>query len=226
MSIVPVSDPLTLPTWLTAIFTGVLAVGAVFTAIFAIRAFGKQSAELTILKDEADDQQATNAKLAAAADLQVQELRESLKERQDDRKQRRRAQASLVYLTQARSSGGVAPSLGAPPSPPSISAVVHNTSHQPVYDVRVHWVDSATGAQSGAENNLGTIPPGDDKRASRQFDDVAATERFTSVVYFRDAMTVPWTVLADGHLDEADPAAPPGAPVIATTAMMRSRGDI
>jgi hypothetical protein len=36
MSLAATSDPLTLPTWLTAIFTGVLALFAVVTAVFAI----------------------------------------------------------------------------------------------------------------------------------------------------------------------------------------------
>ena len=53
------------PTWITTIFTIVLAVGAVVTAIFAITAFGKQSAELSILSAQADDQRQTNKKLAA-----------------------------------------------------------------------------------------------------------------------------------------------------------------
>jgi hypothetical protein len=33
------------PTCLAAIFTGILAAGAIVTAIFAIKAFGKQSAD-------------------------------------------------------------------------------------------------------------------------------------------------------------------------------------
>jgi hypothetical protein len=55
-----IPDPLTLPTWLIAIFTGVLAVGAVVTAVFAILAFRKQSDQLQILKEQVGDQAKTN----------------------------------------------------------------------------------------------------------------------------------------------------------------------
>jgi hypothetical protein len=53
MSSLAASDPLTLPTWLTAVFTGVLAVGAIVTAVFAILAFRKQSTEVRILQEQA-----------------------------------------------------------------------------------------------------------------------------------------------------------------------------
>jgi hypothetical protein len=52
MSLAAASDPLTVPTWLTAIFTGVLAVLAIVTAIFAILAFRKQSAEVSLLQEQ------------------------------------------------------------------------------------------------------------------------------------------------------------------------------
>jgi hypothetical protein len=53
MSSLAASDPLTLPTWLPAVFTGVLAVGAIVTAVFAILAFRKQSTEVRILQEQA-----------------------------------------------------------------------------------------------------------------------------------------------------------------------------
>ena len=62
------SDALTAPTWVTAAFTIVLAVGAIVTAIFAILAFRKQPAQLTILKGQAEDERETNKKLTDAAD--------------------------------------------------------------------------------------------------------------------------------------------------------------
>lgn len=52
MHIMAVSDPLTLPTWLTAILTGVLAVGALVTAVFAFLAFRKQSQEVALLQEQ------------------------------------------------------------------------------------------------------------------------------------------------------------------------------
>jgi hypothetical protein len=47
---------MTAATWVLAIATVALAGGAIVTAVFAIRAFGKQSAELTILNSQANDQ--------------------------------------------------------------------------------------------------------------------------------------------------------------------------
>src|SRR5258708_30021482 len=76
-----------------------LAVGAIVTAIFAVAAFRKQSAELTTLKEQGDDQRETNKKLADAAELQGQELRESLEERKQEQAQLHRAQAQKIYVT-------------------------------------------------------------------------------------------------------------------------------
>ena len=60
--------------WITAAATAVLGIGAIFTALYAAAAFRKQSAELTTLQAQAADQQRTNEKLSAAAELQAEEL--------------------------------------------------------------------------------------------------------------------------------------------------------
>ena len=86
-----------LPAWITAAATALLGIGAVFTAIYAVRAFGKQSqevsdqqqltkqqfellkvqsAQLDLQKQQLDDQRRTNAKLADVLALQAQQLRE------------------------------------------------------------------------------------------------------------------------------------------------------
>jgi hypothetical protein len=51
----------------TAVATAVLAVFVIVTAIFAIRAFRKQSAEVETLTAQAEDQRETNKKLATPA---------------------------------------------------------------------------------------------------------------------------------------------------------------
>jgi malate synthase len=100
-------------TAITAIATVVLALGAVITSIFAIRAFGKQSAELGVLqkqaKDQADqlsiqreqaaDQRKVNEKQVTVLELQARELAESLDERKRQAEEQRRAQAESVDLT-------------------------------------------------------------------------------------------------------------------------------
>jgi uncharacterized membrane-anchored protein YhcB (DUF1043 family) len=104
------SDPLSLPTWLTAIFTGVLAVGAIITAVFAILAFRKQSDELVVVQRQASDsseqlklqrsqmtdQQAVNEEQVKVLKLQAQELAESIAQRKTAADGARRAQAAKV----------------------------------------------------------------------------------------------------------------------------------
>jgi hypothetical protein len=190
------------PTWLTAIFTGVLAVGAIVTSVFAILAFRKQSAEVRLLQKQAQQQQQESL-------LQAEE--------------RRWRQATLVYaarelLPEDRpGAGGV--SVNRRPRDPVIAAEVHNTSGQPVYDVRVHWVDWGKGSQTGAEDQLGTIGPGLYKGAQRTVPAGTAEHQFIPVAYFRDAAGLRWTVLADGHLAPVDASLQAGAPLIATTAV-------
>jgi hypothetical protein len=244
MRLVPVvsfPDPLTVPTWLTAIFTGVLAIGAIVTAIFAIRAFRKQSAELGVLqqqakdqseqlgiqRQQADDQRKVGEKQTTVLELQARELSESLDERKRNADEQRRSRAALVYVTASFDPGfHPGPGVVALDREPGVDLEVHNTGGQPIYDVRVQWVDAAKGSQAGAEDVLGTLPPGDTRAVRRDLPSGTAPGDFTPVVYFRDAALLCWTLLADGQLGEVDPAAPPGAPVIAITAVMRSRKQI
>jgi hypothetical protein len=58
------------PGWVTAIATVGLLIGAIITARYAIRAFGKQS-------DQLEDQRKVNAKQTEVLELQAEELRES-----------------------------------------------------------------------------------------------------------------------------------------------------
>lgn len=201
MSLLPVSDPLTLPTWLTAIFTGVLAAGAITTAVFAFLAFRKQSAEVRLLQETA------------------------LHEQQDFRREaeeRRRARAALVYVTEGFEAevrtDADPPGFIRLPRAATVSASVHNTGLQPVYDVRVHWVDAGKGSQAGEADIIGTVPPDSDRPAERVVPDGTASGQFVPVVYFRDAAGLRWTLLADGQLHEVDPALPAGAAGIATAA--------
>ena len=114
--------------WVTAIATAGLLVGAVVTAIFAVRAFREQAREVKTIEQQARHQQeligqqgellrvqsgqmdlqrqqlleqrAVNEKLAAVADLQAEDLRASLAERVRSAAAIRRAQASRVFLAQ------------------------------------------------------------------------------------------------------------------------------
>jgi hypothetical protein len=85
-----------IPTWITAIATAGLLAGAAVTAIYAIRAFREQSkavhdqaAMLRLQSEQLDEQRKIN-------ELQVEDLRESLKERTRLRQDAEREQADKV----------------------------------------------------------------------------------------------------------------------------------
>jgi gas vesicle protein len=201
------ADPLAAPTWITAIFTIALAVGAIITAVFAILAFSKQSAELRTLIEQVDDQRDTNKKLAGAAELQAQELRESLEERKRAGEQQHRAQAQQVYVTLEKTPGtSAAPDnsvvQGRMARPPAITATVHNYSQQIIREVQLQW---HRGSASHGEPNpepLGELIPGADAERERQFPADADLERCGAVVIFRDAAGIRWLRRPDGDLQE------------------------
>jgi hypothetical protein len=202
--------PLTVPTWIAAIATVALATGAIVTAVFAILAFRKQSAELTILNSQASDQRETNRKLAASADLQAEELRQSLEERKRETERQHRAQAEQVYVTLAKSPGtSAAPDnsvvQGRMARPPVVAATVHNYSQQIIRDVQLRW---HTGSASHGEPNpelLGELIPATEAVRKRTFPPDCDLERCGAVILFRDAAGTTWLRRPDGDLQEQAP---------------------
>src|SRR6266851_5490723 len=107
-----------------------LFVGAVVTAIFAIKAFGKQSEEVSTLQGQTRDQQeltrqqgellkvqsdqldlqrrqldeqrAVNARQTDVLELQAQELKASIEQRNREAEERHRAQAVRVFMWEER----------------------------------------------------------------------------------------------------------------------------
>ena len=78
---------------------------AIVTAIYAIRAFRKQPEEvsdqaemLRVQAGQLGEQRKVNAEQIRVLGLQAAELRESLEERQREAAERRRAQASRVFI--------------------------------------------------------------------------------------------------------------------------------
>ena len=91
------------PTWITGIGTTILAI----FAIYAIRAFAKQSQEvsdqanmLQVQSGQLTEQRKVNEKQIEVLELQAAELREATAERRREAEQRHRAQASRVFITQ------------------------------------------------------------------------------------------------------------------------------
>jgi hypothetical protein len=205
MQFVPVPDPLLAPTWVTAVFTIVLAVGAIVTAIFAFLAFRKQSQQVRLLQKQVTDDES---------------------DRRREAEERRRSRAALVYVTaNFQPAYEPGPDVIAVSHEAAVEFEIHNTGSQPVYDVRIHWVDAAKGSQAGEASAGTTLTPTSTYSGIQMLPAGTAPSDFIPVVYFRDAAGVGWTLLADGHLYEVDPAIPPGAPVIATAAVARSRED-
>lgn len=72
---------------------------------------------------------------------------------------------------------------------------MHNTGDRPVYDVRIHWVNTDGYIQAGLEDELGTLGPQPKTAEERAVPDTVATRHFMPIVYFRDA--------AAAHLTES-----------------------
>src|ERR1022692_3148712 len=184
--------PLTTPTWIAAIASVVLAIGAVIAVYFARKAFQAQSRQLR-------GQHEINEKLAEAIPLQTRELRESSDER-------RRVQAAQVFIEMDRTAppghGSAAP---APPAaetaPWQLTLRVHNTSRQPVYDLYVIWQLGTV--RMGKPDPMARLMPGCDasfeRNGPREATDPAALGAF---VAFRDAAGVRWAVREDGTLTD------------------------
>jgi hypothetical protein len=169
-------------TAIAAIATVVLAIGAVITSIFAIRAFGKQSAELGVLQQQAkdqadqleiqrrqaDDQRKVNEKQTVVLELQATELSESLAERKRGAEEQRREQASQVAtwfgLGEAYSRGT---EVGHPVQ--EWGAFIRNESVLPVLSARVffHYIQAESAVaeawqpvmRGGPIDRIRVIPP-------------------------------------------------------------------
>lgn len=184
---------------LAAIGTIVLAVLAIITAVYAIRAYRAQSIEL---KDQRD----LNAKQTPVLELQAKELQEALDERKREAGERRRAQATGVYITIDR--GGMATTQAQRASgvrdPGFATARVTNTSNQPVYDLVISWHKGT--APWGDPDTADVLMPVDYLERMRAFPDnlppTVNLSLFGAVVRFRDAAGVHWLSRPDGKLTE------------------------
>ena len=138
------------------------------------------------------------------AALQAQELRESLDERKREAEERRRAQASRVFIHEER--------LDADPRvsqaeravrrgqlQPVVVAYVMNTSQQPVYNVLISW---HLGTEPKGQYPLMPLMPGAEDKDTRPVPPDAKPEMFGAVAFFRDASGVTWRTRPDGQLDE------------------------
>jgi hypothetical protein len=188
---------------------------AIFTAVYAVRAFGKQAQDvrdqasmLKLQADQLDEQRKINEKQAEILELQAAELRESLKERTRDAAERRRAQANRVFMwtetgldprvTQGQRAGGG-------PVREAVTVHIKNSSEQPVRDVIIAWRRGT--APWGQPDTFPGLLPGEQEDRMRTFpaDLPATVDRtlFGAVAWFRDAAGVSWLIHPSGALVEA-----------------------
>ena len=206
--------------WITAIATAGLLVGATTTAIFAIKAFGGQSGQLKLQRQELDDQRAINEKLAAVADLQVQDLRASLAERKREAAERertaatlRRLQASEVFLAQKVQSPNPTTdymeNLRGGQAPRPVEVTVRNTSKQPIYDLELRWQRGSAPYGEPAFESLGTLMPGESAVRTRSYPADTNFDVAGAVAVFRDSAGIIWMRRRDGELLEWPPGQGP-----------------
>jgi hypothetical protein len=201
-----------------ALATTVLAAGAIVTAVFAIRAFRKQSKEvsdqaemLRVQSEQLAEQRKVNAEQIKVLGLQAEELRESIDERKREREQRHRGQASRVFITQERSR--TAPRGHPEPegAEPFVTATVVNSSDQPIYDAELGWyIRGVKHAGQPIPEPLGTIMPHSDISRMRPFPPDVDMGESRAVVRFTDASRVRWERRPDGYLAYHNRARWPG----------------
>jgi hypothetical protein len=184
-----------IPTWITAIATIGLLLGAIITAIFAIRAFTIQSQQL-------EEQRGINKRQTDVLDLQVTELQESLKERQHEAAERRGAQAARVFVGASQLVGE-----------PRLSPHPVNASDFPIYEAQLWYLDRHN-TEGDLPGHFGTVLPGEKAyllgNVRRDF-----IERYEplslAILTFRDAAGVTWIRTPDGTLSEIPRNAEAGA---------------
>jgi hypothetical protein len=193
-------------TQLTAIATAALAVFAILTTIYAVRAFRKQSQEvsdqasmLQVQSEQLAEQRKVNAEQIRVLALQAAELRESLEERKREAVERRNAQAAQVHVVLK----GVARS---DDYPPLIEATVVNGSErqQPVYDVMLYWHHGREGYGTPNPQSLGTVLSGEKEARRREFPRGADPAECGAFLAFRDALGAKWVKTSDDGAMHAD----------------------
>jgi hypothetical protein len=170
--------PLVVPAWIAAIAAVVLAIGVSTYAWLSRKSLNTQ------LRLHAD----LATQLAELLDLQAKELRQAMDER-------RRSQASQVYIELDRAAG----------DPPGgrwqVAAYVRNTSPLPVYDLYVIWQLGTV--RMGKPDPAPRLMPGQHLRFERGPEPAAPDApvdpaSLSAFLTFRDSAGVRWTVREDG----------------------------
>jgi len=199
-----------MPGLITAVGTALLAVFAILTTIYAVRAFRKQSQEvrdqasmLELQSEQLTEDRKVNTEQIRVLKLQATELQESLDQREREARERRSAQASQVFVWEERT---IVNAIGKLPEH-TVTARVRNTSEQPVYDVCFSW---HSGDAPLSQTRLAKpLMPGDPDRDSAPVPGGVDPAKFGATVIFRDRAEQWWRARPDGRLEELPPGSEP-----------------
>ena len=205
-----ISFSLSNPDWITAVATGILALFAIVTAVFAILAFRKQSKEVALLQQQLTDQQMFNRKQSGVLELQAKDLQASLEARKQAAMQWRWEYASTIvaWLGERMTTGdGRILMIGN----------VKNTGSRPVRDLSVQWYQDGKAISEPEPLSACFMPD-----ASMRFEQNVAGElgpafkagRLKAIVEFRTVGDDRWRAGTDGGLasrlyKDAEWAVPP-----------------
>lgn len=184
---------------------------AILTAVYAVRAFRKQSQEVSeqakqlkiqfdrfdLQEKQFEEQRKINAKQVEVFEFQVAELRESLGERRREALLRGRVQASRVSLiakviqtTPGDSDSGFRLDM----------TVANGNNPLPVYDARRYWYSNGKLDEMNNPELLGTVL--DTATASRDFMPGSKPRDCGALLTFRDATRADWIRDMEGNLTE------------------------
>jgi hypothetical protein len=124
---------------LAAVATAILALFAIVTAWYARRAFLKQSREVAAVERQVADGQEVARQQAELLRVHSGQLELQRRQFERDQDERRRSQASRVFVWTERGYDERFPDATASGDHDTLTVYVTNTSQQPVYDLAISW---------------------------------------------------------------------------------------
>jgi hypothetical protein len=189
---------------ITAVATAVLAVFAIATAVLAYLALRKQSRAIRAIQKQVADQQEVTRQHGELLKLQSGQL--DLQRQQFDHQaaERRRAQASCIFIWTETSHGAGDTRERYAFSLAVIETImwhIKNTSERPVFDLAVTWYQGADPV--GETDRFPIFMPGQQTHYQHTASyRTQPPDRFVAVLRFRDAAGVHWRLRQGGYLDE------------------------
>ena len=196
------------PGWITGVGTAILAIFAIVAAYYARKAFRKQSQEVRAIEQQVTDQQEITRQQAALLEIQRHQLELQQKQFDQQADERRRAQASRVFIwietgpdpraTNDQATTGEGARFG-------VIAHVRNPSEQPIYALNIDWGPEKP--EWMEYEHFPVLMPGDQKDPFQPWPEIIDITRrpipeLAPFARFRDAAGLHWRLTADGQLDD------------------------